>query len=77
MSGAKSIWEEAREVEKKAEEFYREKGDEVGDEKQKRILNRIADEEHRHWITMENVIQFLDRPQQWLEDAEWSNLEDY
>ena len=75
--GAKSVWEEAREVEKRAEEFYREKASEVGDEKQKHILNRIADEEHRHWITMENVIQFLDRPQHWLEDAEWSNLEDY
>ena len=76
-NGAKSIWEEAREVERKAEEFYREKANEVGDEKQKQILSRIADEEHRHWITMENVIQFLDRPQRWLEDAEWSNLEDY
>jgi len=74
--GTKSIWEEAREVEKKAEEFYRGKAEEVGDETQKQILNRIADEEHRHWITMENVIQFLDRPQQWLEDAEWSSLEE-
>jgi rubrerythrin len=75
--GAKSIWEEAREVERKAEEFYREKANEVSDETQKHILNRIADEEHRHWVTMENVIQFLERPQQWLEDAEWSTLEDY
>ena len=76
-SGAKSIWEDARDVEKRAEEFYREKASEVDDEKQRRILNLIADEEHRHWIAMNNVIQFLDRPQQWLENAEWSSLEDY
>ena len=76
-SGAKSIWEEAREVERKSEQFYRERANEVGDEKQKEIFNRIADEEHRHWITIENVIRFLDRPRQWLEDAEWNNIEDY
>lgn len=72
---AKTVWEEAREVEKKAEEWYRQKADELDDATQKSILHKIADEEHRHWVTMENVIQFLDRPQQWLADAEWSHLE--
>ncbi len=75
-SGAKAIWEEARDVEKKAEEFYRGKAKEVSDERQKRVLNLIADEEHRHWLTMENVIQYLERPQQRLADAEWSYSED-
>ena len=74
---AKNLWEQAREIEKKSEEFYRQKAGEVDNETQKLILNRIADEEHEHWITMENVIRFLSRPQQWLEDAEWSTLEDY
>ena len=71
---AREIWEKAQEVEKKSEDFYREKAGEVEDANQKVILQRIADEEHRHWVTMENVIQFLDRPKQWLEDAEWSDL---
>lgn len=74
---ARKAWGKAREIEEKSENFYREKAGEVDDERQKHILNRIADEEHKHWVTMENVIQFLDRPQQWLEDAEWSHLEDY
>ena len=74
---AKAIWEKAREIEKESEEFYREKAGEMESDSQKKILNRIADEEHRHWVTMQNVIQFLDRPNHWLEDAEWSNLEDY
>jgi rubrerythrin len=74
---AKKIWEEAREIEKMAEEFYREKADEVSGEDQRHILNRIAGEEHRHWITIQNVIEFLDRPRQWLEDAEWTHQEDY
>ncbi len=74
---AKRIWAEAQHVEKKSEEFYREKAKEVDDGNQKNILNKIADEEHKHWVTLESVIQFLKRPQQWLEDAEWNNIEDY
>ena len=70
---AQKIWEQAREVEEKAEKFYREKANEVDDDKQKNILNRIADEEHKHWMTIDNVIKFLDRPQHWLEDAEWGH----
>jgi len=74
---SKKIWEEALEVEKKSEDFYREKAGESDGEAQKHILNKIADEEHKHWVTLQNVIRFLDRPNHWLEDAEWSNLEDY
>ncbi len=74
---AKDLWEQAQEIEKKSEDFYRQKAGEVDNETQKLILNRIADEEHKHWVTLENVIQFLDRPKQWLENAEWSHLEDY
>lgn len=74
---AKNLWQQAQEIEKKSEDFYRQKAGEVDNEMQRLILNRIADEEHQHWVTLENVIQFLDRPKQWLEDAEWSNLEDY
>ena len=74
---AKSVWEEALEVEKKSEDFYREKAGEVTSGEQKHILTKIADEEHKHWVPIQNVIRFLDRPNHWLEDAEWSNLEDY
>jgi rubrerythrin len=74
---ATQIWKEAREVEKKSEAFYREKAKEMTDDNLKHVWQHIADEEHRHWVTIENVIQFLDRPKNWLEDAEWSHLEDY
>ncbi len=76
-AGIEKIWQEAREVEKRSEEFYREKAEELDDDNQKHILNRIADEEHRHWVTLDNVIKFLQRPKTWLEDAEWSHLEQY
>jgi len=74
---AKDVWVHAQKIEKDSEDFYREKADEISDSHQKEILTRIAEEEQKHWITMENVIKFLDRPNHWLEDAEWSNLESY
>ncbi len=71
-----SVWEHARQVEKDAEEFYRGKASEADDDNQKNIWSRIADEEHRHYQALDNVVRFLNKPTQWLEDAEWSNLAD-
>ncbi|PWB69667.1 hypothetical protein C3F09_10195 [candidate division GN15 bacterium] len=76
-SEAVKIWQQALEVEKKSEQFYREKAKEVTHANEKMILTSIADEEHRHWVTLNNVIQFINRPKNYLADAEWSNLEEY
>ena len=72
----RKAWEVAADVEKQSEAFYRETAHTVKDESQRQVWNRIADEEHRHWTVIEHVIQFLDRPKQWIADAEWSSLED-
>lgn len=72
----RGIWETACDIEKKSESFYRQQAQGISDEDQKHIWNRIADEEHRHWHAIEQVIQFLDRPRQWLADAEWNSLEE-
>jgi rubrerythrin len=73
----KQVWIKARDIEDDAESFYREKANEATDSAQKAMWNRIADEEHKHWVAMNNVVNFLSRPEQWLEDAEWTNLEAY
>jgi rubrerythrin len=75
-SNARDLWVEAREVEKKTEAFYREKAEELESDEQKAIFHRIADEEHRHWVTMENIIGFIDHPKNFIEDAEWSNIDE-
>jgi rubrerythrin len=73
----RAAWVEAQKIEKKSEDFYREKAGEVETESMKNTILKIADEEHRHWVLIDNVLQFLDRPRQWLEDAEWNHLEPY
>ncbi len=71
------VWKQAQDIEKKSEDFYREKVNEVPDKTAKDLLRKIADEEHKHWALIEAVMQFLHRPDRWLEDAEWNHLEDY
>ena len=71
------VWRHAQDVEKKSEDFYRDKAKEVNDDQARGLLNKIADEEHKHWAIIENVMHFLNKPKTYLEDAEFSNLEDF
>lgn len=73
----KAAWVKARDIEDDAENFYREQAAKTTDQTQKRIWDRIAEEEHKHWVAMNHIVDFIDRPNRWLEDAEWSNLEPY
>ncbi|MEE9443331.1 MAG: ferritin family protein [candidate division Zixibacteria bacterium] len=71
----RDAWVKACNIEEQSEKFYKEQSEKAESDEQKDIWNRIAAEEHKHWVAINNVINFLDRPKQWLEDAEWSNLD--
>jgi rubrerythrin len=73
----KAAWEKALEIEDKSEKFYRDQAAKATDPEQKKIWNTISDEEHKHWVAISHVVQFIDRPNHWLENAEWSNLDPY
>jgi rubrerythrin len=75
--GVRQVWDKAREIEDKSEKFYREQAGATDDEGRKKLWSRIADEEHKHWVAINNVVKFIDRPNQWLENAEWHNMEPY
>jgi rubrerythrin len=72
----RSVWQKAQDVEKESEDYYRKEADKLSDPNQKKILNKIADEERKHWVALQHVIEFLDRPNAFLENAEWNALED-
>jgi len=71
------LYKKAQELEKKTEDFYWEKGEEVEDEYQKAMFLKIAEEEKKHYFLLDNIIEFVSRPQTWLENAEFHHLEDY
>jgi rubrerythrin len=69
-----AAWKELRETEAKAEKFYREKADEATDEDSRQALELIADEERKHHLLIDNMIEFLTTPDAWLENAEWRQV---
>jgi rubrerythrin len=69
----------ARDIEEKSRNFYLEKAEETDDPAAKSLLMEIADEELKHFHIMENIVEFISRPEpgHWLENAEWHHLEEY
>jgi len=67
----------ALEVEERSESFYREKEDEVDNDAHKQLFKKLADEERRHVHLIDHMIEFMMKPETWLDDAEFSNLEEY
>jgi rubrerythrin len=66
-------------IEEKSRKFYSDKASEAGDEVTKQILLHLADEEGKHFRIMENIAEFVARPEpgNWLENAEWHHLDKY
>ncbi len=71
------IYRKAQDIEEASRNFYLEKADEVEEKYQKEIFLRLADEEKKHYFLLENIIEFVSRPETWLENAEFYHLEEY
>jgi rubrerythrin len=71
------LYEKAQEIEKKSQQFYQEKAGQADRKEQKKLFERLAREEEKHYFLLENIINFVSRPKQWLENAEWFHLEEY
>jgi len=75
--GQVGAYKKAQEIEKKSMDFYREKAGEVEQEYQKELFLKLAEEEKKHYFLLENIIDFVSRPETWLENAEFCHLEEY
>jgi len=71
------IYEKARSLETDSKKFYEEKSREVQSENQKEILLKLAYEEEKHFIILDNLLTHVSRPQTWVEDAEFTTREEY
>lgn len=70
------IYRRALEAENYSIEYYKELTSSI-DEKCLPLLNLIIEEEKKHYRIIEEIIRFVNRPQEWLENAEWNNMEGY
>ncbi|HYA26670.1 MAG TPA: ferritin family protein, partial [Thermodesulfovibrionales bacterium] len=71
------LYKKARELERQSRDFYLEYAKKVKDEGQKETFLKIADEEKKHYFILEEIIDFVSRPQTWLENPEWYHIEEY
>lgn len=71
------LYRKAQDIEKNSRDFYLEKADEVTEKSQKEIFLKLAEEEKKHYFLLDNIIEFVSRPEHWLENAEFHHLEEY
>ncbi len=71
------LYKKALEIEEESVNFYQEKSEQMEHPGQREVMARLADEEKRHYHLINNMIEFMQRPHTWLEDAEWNHLDQY
>lgn len=66
-------------IEEMSWKFYLDKAANADEEDIKQIFLRLAGEEEKHLRIMENIVDFVARPEpgNWLENAEWHHLDEY
>jgi len=71
------LYQKARQIEKRSQQFYEEKAGQAARTDQRQLFEQLAAEEAKHYFLLGNLIDFVSRPKQWLENAEWNHLEEY
>ena len=71
------FYRKAQEMEEKSYKFYIEMSDKAETESHRKIFLKLAEQEKKHMFLLENLVEFVSRPETWIENAEFNHLEDY
>jgi rubrerythrin len=77
LKDSAAAYQKGLELERESIAYYRKARETAPDEPQKKMIDMIIKQEHSHARFMESMIDFVNRPAQWLEDAEWYHLDEY
>jgi rubrerythrin len=66
------LYRRGQALDKECEDFYRKRAARVKDPRLKQAFLGVAEEQRKHYFTLEHLINFILEPQQGLEDAEWN-----
>ena len=69
------LYRRGQALDKECEDFYRKRAARVKNPRLKRAFLGVAEEQRKHYFTLEHLINFILEPQQELEDAEWNITE--
>ncbi|MEN6335175.1 MAG: ferritin family protein [Phycisphaerales bacterium] len=75
--GEADLYRKAAKIEEESKRFYSQKADEATDPAQKEILCKLAQEENKHLLLVDNLRSFVSRPETYLENAEFNHFDDY
>lgn len=67
-------YRKAVEIEEANENYYLQKADETKNEEHKAIFLRIAEEERKHLVLLQNLVEFVSHPEQYIESAEFYKM---
>ncbi|MFW5856077.1 MAG: ferritin-like domain-containing protein [Bacillota bacterium] len=71
------VYKKARDMEEKTHRFYKSRAEKSELAFVREAFEKLAAEEKKHETIMSNLVEFVNRPQTWLDNAEWFHLEDY
>jgi len=66
------LYRRGQALDKECEDFYRKRAARVKNPRLKKAFLGVAEEQRKHYFTLEHLINFILEPQQGLEDAEWN-----
>lgn len=70
------FYKKALEIETDSEKFYLERAVEEKDPHRKEIFLTLAKEEKGHCILLENIINLVSQPDNWIENSEWYDIDE-
>ena len=77
LAGAAAAYQHAMQVEADSFRLYEKAADEEKNPATKKLLVKVAGEEHKHFTILENVYHFVNAPNQYLAWGEFSNLDEF
>jgi len=73
----RDVLHKAMEIEQATKKFYEEKGSATGDPKEKDLFGILAKQELGHYLLVGSLVEYFDRPAEWVESAEFGLREEY
>lgn len=71
------LYEDARDIVLKKLQFYLDVAEKMEKEESKTLIIKMAEEEKKQAVVLDNIIEMVRRPATWLEDAEFHHSDEY
>jgi len=75
--GLLDLLRRAMDLERQTEAFYREHAEGADDARVARLLGELAQVEHSHYALVSSLVEYYNRPNEWVESAEFGLRPDY